>query len=125
MKILSQVYIKVHSVYIKSQSTPEINRYVFAYTINIHNISKKILKLISHYLLITNGHGKKTQVHGSNIITKHAYINPGNDFHYTSGTVLETPIGTMQGHYIMIDEKNDIYHIDIPVFRLAIKTYIH
>ncbi|QJC31608.1 Co2+/Mg2+ efflux protein ApaG [Enterobacteriaceae endosymbiont of Donacia tomentosa] len=125
MQILSQIHIKVRSVYIESQSIPEANRYVFAYTITINNIGEKLLQLISRYWIITNGNGKTTQIHGEGVVGKKPYIKPGNNFHYTSGAVLETPIGTMQGHYIMIDENNNVYHVDIPVFRLAIKTYIH
>ncbi|QJC32029.1 Co2+/Mg2+ efflux protein ApaG [Enterobacteriaceae endosymbiont of Donacia versicolorea] len=123
--LLSQVYIRSHSIYIESQSIPTINRYVFVYTITIHNIGKKILQLISRYWTITNGNGQKTQIYGEGVIGKKPYIRPGNNFHYTSGAILETPIGIMQGHYIMIDEKNNVYHVDIPIFRLAIKTYIH
>ncbi|QJC29464.1 Co2+/Mg2+ efflux protein ApaG [Enterobacteriaceae endosymbiont of Plateumaris pusilla] len=125
MKSLSQVYIKVNSIYIESQSIPKSNRYVFAYTITINNLGKKLLQLISRYWIITNGNGKKIQIHGEGVIGKKPYIKPGNDFKYTSGAILETPIGTMQGHYIMIDENSNIFHVDIPVFRLAIKTYIH
>ncbi|QJC35238.1 Co2+/Mg2+ efflux protein ApaG [Enterobacteriaceae endosymbiont of Donacia proxima] len=123
--LLSQVYIKVHSMYVKSQSIPTINRYVFAYTITIYNLGKKILQLISRYWTITNGNGKKTQMYCEGVISKKTYIKPGNNFYYTSGAILETPIGIMQGHYIMIDENNHVYHVDIPIFRLAIKTYIH
>ncbi|QJC28420.1 Co2+/Mg2+ efflux protein ApaG [Enterobacteriaceae endosymbiont of Plateumaris braccata] len=125
MKSLSQVYIKVDSIYIESQSIPKSNRYVFAYTVTINNLGKKLLQLISRYWIITNGNGKKTQIHGEGVIGKKPYIKPGSDFKYTSGAILETPIGTMQGHYIMIDENGNIFHVDIPVFRLAIKTYIH
>ncbi|QJC29907.1 Co2+/Mg2+ efflux protein ApaG [Enterobacteriaceae endosymbiont of Plateumaris sericea] len=125
MKSLSQVYIKVNSIYIESQSIPKSNRYVFAYTITINNLGKKLLQLISRYWIITNGNGKEIQIHGEGVIGKKPYIKPGNNFKYTSGTILETPIGTMQGHYIMIDENSNIFYVDIPVFRLAIKTYIH
>ncbi|QJC38506.1 Co2+/Mg2+ efflux protein ApaG [Enterobacteriaceae endosymbiont of Donacia fulgens] len=123
--LLSQIYIKTNSIYIKSQSIPTVNRYVFTYTITIHNLGKKILQLISRYWSITNGNGKKIQIYGEGIISKKPYIKPGNNFHYTNVTILETPIGIIEGHYIIIDENNDVYHVEIPIFRLAIKTYIH
>lgn len=53
------------------------------------------------------------------------HIEPGGEYQYTSGAVLETPIGTMQGHYQMIDADNESFLVDIPVFRLAIATHIH
>ncbi|SQB26132.1 ApaG protein [Citrobacter koseri] len=53
------------------------------------------------------------------------HIAPGEEYQYTSGAVIETPLGTMQGHYEMIDEKGVAFTIDIPVFRLAVPTLIH
>lgn len=43
-------------------------------------------------------------------------IAPGEEYQYTSGAVIETPLGTMQGHYEMIDENGDAFTIDIPCF---------
>ncbi len=47
-------------------------------------------------------------------------IAPGEEYQYTSGAIIETPLGTMQGHYEMIDENGVPFSIDIPVFRLAV-----
>ncbi|MGC6563761.1 ApaG domain, partial [Escherichia coli] len=49
----------------------------------------------------------------------------GSRYRYTSGAVLETPMGTMEGHYEMIDAQGRLFQIDIPVFRLAIPTLIN
>ncbi|WP_246208899.1 Co2+/Mg2+ efflux protein ApaG [Enterobacteriaceae endosymbiont of Donacia cinerea] len=123
--LLSQVYIKGSSIYIKSQSIPTANHYVFTYTITIHNLGKKILQLISRYWSITNGNGKKIQIYDGGIIGQKPYVKPGNNFHHTNIIILETPIGIIEGHYIITDENNNVYHVEIPIFRLAIKTYIH
>ncbi len=49
----------------------------------------------------------------------------GEEYQYTSGAVIETPLGTMQGHYEMIDSNGVPFNIEIPVFRLAVPTLIH
>ncbi len=48
------VSIQVQSVYIESQSQPDIARYVFAYTICIRNLGREPIQLMSRYWLITN-----------------------------------------------------------------------
>ncbi|MEQ5209316.1 Co2+/Mg2+ efflux protein ApaG, partial [Proteus sp. fly-1067] len=91
------VSIQVQSVYIVSQSQPEINRYVFAYTISIRNLGREAIQLMSRYWLITNSDGHKTEVQGEGVVGEQPIIQPGSVYRYTSGAILETPMGTMEG----------------------------
>ncbi|WP_455812518.1 Co2+/Mg2+ efflux protein ApaG [Pseudomonas graminis] len=120
-----KVCVQVQSAYIASQSAPEEERYVFAYTITIRNLGRIPVQLIGRYWLITNGNGRETEVQGEGVVGEQPHIEPGGEFQYTSGAVLETPMGTMQGHYQMIDVNGEPFTVDIPVFRLAIATHIH
>ncbi len=121
----SRVCVHVQSQYVASQSSPEDDRYVFAYTITLRNIGRANVQLLSRYWLITNGNGRETEVQGEGVVGEQPHIAAGGEFQYTSGAVLETPMGTMQGHYVMIDEQGETFHVEIPVFRLAISTHIH
>lgn len=121
----SKVAIQVQSVYIESQSSPEEQRYVFAYTITIHNLNKHAIRLLRRYWLITNAQGNTTEVQGEGVVGEQPLIEAGSQYRYTSGAVLETPMGTMEGHYEMIDAQGRLFQIDIPVFRLAIPTLIN
>ncbi|WP_034912203.1 MULTISPECIES: Co2+/Mg2+ efflux protein ApaG [Erwinia] len=120
-----RVCVHVQSVWIPSQSSPEEDRYVFAYTITIRNLGQSAVQLLSRYWLITNGNGRETEVQGEGVIGEQPHIAAGNEFQYTSGAVLETPMGTMQGHYEMIDQQGTTFQVEIPVFRLAIPSKIH
>ncbi|QKJ85792.1 Co2+/Mg2+ efflux protein ApaG [Paramixta manurensis] len=120
-----RVCVQVQSAYVESQSLPEEERYVFAYTITIRNLGRNPVQLLGRYWLITNGNGRETEVQGEGVVGEQPHIAPGSEFQYTSGAILETPMGTMQGHYVMVDEEGETFHIDIPVFRLAIQTHIH
>ncbi|MCS2151914.1 MULTISPECIES: Co2+/Mg2+ efflux protein ApaG [Scandinavium] len=120
-----RVCVQVQSVYIESQSSPDDERYVFAYTVTIRNLGRGSVQLLGRYWLITNGHGRETEVQGEGVIGVQPHIAPGNEYQYTSGAVLETPLGTMQGHYDMIDADGNPFSIDIPVFRLAVPALIH
>ncbi len=120
-----RVSIQVQSIYIESQSIPEEQRYVFAYTITIRNLGRFNVQLLRRYWLITNSNGHKTEVQGEGVIGEQPLITPGGEFHYTSGAILETPMGTMEGHYEMVDQNGEPFHVDIPVFRLALPTLIN
>ena len=109
-----RVCIQVQSVYIEAQSSPDNERYVFA-----------PVQLLGRYWLITNGNGRETEVQGEGVVGVQPLIAPGEEYQYTSGAIIETPLGTMQGHYEMIDENGVPFSIDIPVFRLAVPTLIH
>ncbi|MCZ4059314.1 Co2+/Mg2+ efflux protein ApaG [Pantoea sp. LMR881] len=121
----ARVYVHVQSLYVESQSSPEDERYVFAYTVTVRNMGRTSVQLVGRYWLITNGNGRETEVQGEGVVGEQPHIAPGSEFQYTSGAILETPMGTMQGHYVMIDEQGDEFHVEIPVFRLAIQTHIH
>ena len=120
-----RVCVHVQSVYIASQSDPEEDRYMFAYTITIRNLGRTAVQLLGRYWLITNGNGRETEVQGEGVIGEQPLIQAGSEFQYTSGAVIETPMGTMQGHYEMIDSEGEAFRVEIPVFRLAIPTQIH
>lgn len=98
-----RVCVQVQSVYIESQSSPEEERYVFAYTVTIRNLGRSQVQLLGRYWLITNGHGRETEVQGEGVVGEQPHIPAGGEYQYTSGAVIETPLGTMQGHYEMID----------------------
>ncbi|MGL9734802.1 MAG: Co2+/Mg2+ efflux protein ApaG [Symbiopectobacterium sp.] len=120
-----RVCVQVQSFYVEAQSEPYESRFVFAYTITIRNLGRNPVQLVGRYWMITNANGRQTEVQGEGVIGEQPVIEPGSEFQYTSGTVLETPLGTMEGHYNMIDHQGDSFQVPISVFRLAIPSLIH
>ncbi|QBJ09085.1 Co2+/Mg2+ efflux protein ApaG [Rahnella aquatilis] len=120
-----RVCVQVQSIYVESQSIPEEERFVFAYTITIRNLGRFNVQLLRRYWLITNSNGRQTEVQGEGVIGEQPLILPGNEFHYTSGAILETPLGTMEGHYEMVAQDGETFRVPVPVFRLAIPTLIN
>ncbi|MCL2898870.1 Co2+/Mg2+ efflux protein ApaG [Brenneria tiliae] len=120
-----RVCVQVQSFYVESQSLPDEERFVFAYTITVRNLGRHEVRLLGRYWLITNANGHQTEVQGEGVVGEQPVIPPGSEFQYTSGTVLETPLGTMEGHYQMIDHQGNAFQVAIPVFRLAIPSLIH
>lgn len=119
------VPVEVETFYIAPQSDPAEQRYVFAYTITIKNHSNEPVQLLKRYWLITDANGKQTEVHGDGVVGEQPKLEPGSSYSYTSGAVLETPVGTMQGHYEMITTTKDTFHTQIPLFRLAMPNILN
>jgi len=106
--------------FLAAQSNPDERRYVFAYTINIHNAGTAAAQLLTRHWLITDADGRLQEVHGDGVIGEQPSIAPGQTHTYSSGTVIETPVGTMEGSYGMVSETGTPFDAPIPVFRLAV-----
>ncbi|WP_105902260.1 Co2+/Mg2+ efflux protein ApaG [Vibrio gangliei] len=116
---------QVHTRYIEEQSQPERSRYIFAYTITIRNHSPQTVQLISRRWLITDANGKQLTIEGDGVVGEQPVIDAMQEYTYTSGTALETPVGVMQGHYVMLDENSEEFIADIPPFRMAIPNILN
>ncbi|KZY51579.1 Co2+/Mg2+ efflux protein ApaG [Pseudoalteromonas shioyasakiensis] len=121
----SPIKVSVETFYVEGQSEPEQDKYVFAYSITIKNHSLCSAKLLSRYWLITDANGKEVEVQGEGVVGETPTIAPGESYKYTSGAVLDTPVGTMQGHYTMRTEFGTEFEAPIEVFRLARPNILH
>ncbi|EKE87474.1 Co2+/Mg2+ efflux protein ApaG [Idiomarina xiamenensis] len=117
--------IDVKTQYLAAQSSPEQQQYVFAYTITITNNGSQPVQLLNREWRITDADTKVTRVAGDGVVGQQPQIAPGESFSYTSGTVLATPVGTMEGYYGMTAEDGEAYRVAIPSFRLAVPNILH
>jgi ApaG protein len=122
---IHKIEVGVETSYIDEQSDPGADRYVFAYTITISNTGSSPAKLINRHWLITDANGKVQEVRGEGVVGEQPYLRPGEVFRYTSGTVLETPVGTMEGEYEMMAENGDAFMAPIDRFSLAVPRVLH
>ena len=119
------INIDVATDYVDDQSDPAIGRYVFAYTITIANQGEVPAKLMSRHWVITDGNGKVQEVNGDGVVGEQPHLNPGEEFRYSSGAVLETPVGSMQGRYRMQADNGTDFDAPIPAFTLAVPGLLH
>jgi ApaG protein len=115
-----QISIDVATDYVDEQSEPASDRYVFSYTITIANRGQVPAKLLSRHWVITDANGKVQEVTGDGVVGEQPYLNPGDEFRYSSGTVLETPVGAMQGRYRMLSGNGMNFDAPIAPFTLAV-----
>ena len=125
MKNNFNIRLKVTTSYLKEQSAPDENRYVFSYTINIKNLGNNSAKLISRQWIITDSNGNIQEVSGDGVVGQQPKINSGEEFTYTSGTIIKTPVGTMEGRYFMEDMNNKSFEAPIAPFTLAVPGLIN
>jgi ApaG protein len=117
--------ISVQTQFIPEQSSSNDSQFVFSYTITITNNTSKAFQVMSRYWLITDADGETTTVEGDGIVGEQPHIIPGTSYTYTSGCLLKTPLGTMQGYYQVMNDNQETSVIDIPVFQLALPNIIH
>ncbi len=117
--------ISTKTGFIEQQSDLENGRFVFSYTITIENISEKPFQLLSRHWIIQDANRKVEEVYGEGVIGEQPLIVPGESYTYTSGTVLETEMGTMEGRYFMVGDANKQFEITIPKFVLSIPRTLH
>lgn len=123
--LIDSIRIEVRSAFLEDQSDPPDNRYVFAYTVTIHNDGGLPARLMTRRWLITDANGKVQEVAGDGVVGEQPKILPGQLHRYSSGAVLETPVGTMEGSYGMLSEEGVHFNALIPRFRLAVPGILH
>ena len=120
-----KIRVDVDTSYLADQSDPKDKRYVFSYTITIRNEGSVPARLLTRHWIITDSNGKVQEVRGEGVVCEQPYLKPGQGFRYSSGAVLETPVGAMQGSYQMVSDEGDHFDAPIAAFRLAMPGLLH
>lgn len=121
----TSIQITVETLYLPDQSEPDGERYVFAYTVTIHNTGSLPMRLVNRHWIITDANGKVQEVQGEGVVGEQPHILPGQQHRYSSGAVIETPVGTMEGSYGMRADDGAQFRAEIPRFRLAVPGVLH
>ena len=119
------IAIQVATRFLDDQSTPDDNRFVFAYTITIRNSGHFPARLLTRHWVITDANGKVQEVRGDGVVGEQPWMRPGERYEYTSGAVLETAVGTMRGSYQMLADDGTHFDALIPQFTLSVPRTLH
>lgn len=122
---IHNININVETAYLPEQSDPEKKRYVFSYHITITNLEPQAVQLLRRRWLIVDGDEQVQEVEGEGVIGEQPIIAPQESYSYTSGTVLTTRVGSMQGHYQMKTNDGQTFNADIEPFTLALPNALH
>jgi ApaG protein len=120
-----RIVVDVATAYVEEQSDPREKRFVFAYTITIKNEGEVPARLLARHWIITDANGKVQEVRGEGVVGEQPHLKPGQGFRYSSGAVLETPVGAMQGSYQMLADDGARFDAPVAPFSLAMPGVVH
>jgi len=123
--LAANIKVEVKTLYIDSESDPEQNRFVFAYTVTIRNVGDTAARLLTRHWVIRDANGKVQEVQGDGVVGEQPHLKPGEGFQYTSGTMLETSMGTMGGNYMMVTDEGAEFKAPIEEFLLSAPRTLH
>ena len=112
------IRVSVQSMYLEERSAPEEGSFAFAYQVTIANEGHGRVQLMRRHWIITDGNGEVREVEGPGVVGEQPVLNAGEEHQYTSGAVLTTPVGTMEGTYEMHEPDGRTFKAVIPRFQL-------
>ena len=124
-RITRGIKVIVRPHYLEGQSKPDEGQFMWAYTIVVENHGRETVTLRTRYWKITDANGKVQEVEGEGVVGEQPWLRPGEGFVYTSGAVLETSLGTMEGSYAMLADDGTQFDAPIPAFSLAVPRTLH
>ena len=117
--------VSVETAYLLDQSSPDDNKFAFSYTVTIANIGNISAQLISRHWIITDANNHVQEVKGLGVVGAQPLLQPGQQFEYTSGTLLATPVGAMRGTYKIVAEDGNFFDAVIEPFTLAVPRVLN
>jgi ApaG protein len=112
------ITVRVSVNYLAEQSEPRHGRWFWSYHIRIENDGDATVQLLTRHWIITDGRGEVAEVVGDGVVGDQPVLDPGESYDYVSGCPLQTPTGSMEGSYGMIDADGEPFDVAIPVFPL-------
>jgi ApaG protein len=122
---LHAIRISVETKFVEEKSSIEHNRYFFNYTITITNDGLAPAQLVSRHWIITDANEESFEVKGLGVVGEQPLIQPHESYTYTSGTEINTPVGSMHGSYQMVSEDGTSFDAEIPMFILSMPRTLH
>ncbi|WP_113651391.1 Co2+/Mg2+ efflux protein ApaG [Pedobacter namyangjuensis] len=119
--ITEGVKISVETIYQDEHSNPANEHFMFAYRIEVENLSDQSVQLMRRKWFIFDSNGTTRDVEGEGVVGLQPVIAPGESYSYVSGCNLKTDIGTMRGYYSMNNLVTETsFKVEIPEFQLVV-----
>jgi ApaG protein len=118
-KITDGVKISVETIYQPEYSNPANEHFMFAYRVNIENLTENSVQLLNRHWHIFDSNGTRREVEGEGVVGQQPIIEPGDNHEYVSGCNLKTDMGSMKGSYEMERIVDGVkFRVNIPEFYL-------
>src|SRR6476469_3104671 len=113
------IRVTVRPVYLRDQSEPSQQHYVFAYFVRIENVGKSVAQLISRRWLIHDSSGEDVEVKGEGVVGEQPAIAQRGVPEYQSFCILKSGAGSMEGGYSVVAPGGTNFRAEIPRFILS------
>jgi ApaG protein len=113
------ITVRVAVNFLPEQSRIEAGKWFWVYHIRIENDSAHAVQLLRRHWKITDGRGAVNLVDGEGVVGETPLLQPGQSHDYVSGCPLDTPHGSMEGHYTLRRGDGAMITAAIPHFGLA------
>lgn len=119
--ITQGVKISVETTFQDDYSNPGNEHFMFAYRINIENLTDFTIQLKRRQWFIFDSNGTQREVEGEGVVGQQPILHPGDMHSYVSGCQLSTDMGSMRGNYLMQRlADNSQFNVEIPEFELVV-----
>ncbi len=112
------VVVRVEPDFLDEQSSPDDDRFIWAYTVEIENQGVTDYQVMERFWKIADSRGHVQEVRGAGVVGEKPVVRPGETFRYTSGAPLTAPSGVMLGSYTLETPDGESFDVDIPLFSL-------
>ena len=124
-KVTEGVRVSVICQPLIANSEPIRNVFAFSYTITIENLAQEVVQLLERHWIIKSNEVQIAEVVGPGVVGHQPILKPSTSFQYTSGAVIQDPIGSMQGNYTLRAASGRFFEVDIPRFELVFPIVVH
>ncbi|MDG2080112.1 MAG: Co2+/Mg2+ efflux protein ApaG, partial [Pseudomonadales bacterium] len=97
LTLQESIAVNVTPRYLPEQSNEAVAEYTFAYTVEIANLGDVAVQLLARHWIITDGNNSIREIEGEGVVGEQPHIKPGEIYQYSSGAILSTKTGTMEG----------------------------
>lgn len=116
--VTGDLTVRVAVSFLPEQSAPDQGRWFWSYHVRIENGGEETIQLLERYWRIVDGRGNVHEVRGQGVVGEMPVITAGESYDYVSGCPLDTPAGSMSGHYQFVNEAGNRINAEIPAFSL-------
>ena len=123
--VTNGIHVEVLSRHVPEKSKPDLDEWVFQYTVRITNRSSETVQLLSRHWVITDAFEHVEEVRGPGVVGEQPVLQPGESFKYSSWCPLRTPTGSMRGEYTMAHPGGRVFEVEIAEFALKARYTVH
>lgn len=119
--ITEGVKVSVETVYQPEYSNPANEHFMFAYRVEISNLTDYSIQLLRRQWFIFDSNNSIREVEGEGVVGLQPVLEPGESHSYVSGCNLKSDIGSMRGNFTMQNlVQETLFKVEIPEFQLVV-----